>query len=369
MTVKTIFKALLGTIVVIVVSSFLIELFNISVTGMQIRQMTKMAARQACVLFTQETYKTGDGKGAVNLPNITASDGTEYVTGNFYGSTNPSAIWYRIYGLQDFVDFCGLSGRYANDTKLPRGFSSMYEAFPDLEILALSTGAIYDLDVENATVPDWSASDDSAAVKNYNKKIKAQAYSQNMFTTVNLGIPYMDDEIVSKMFRWNLTQILSNTLNTAIQKHEVTGDYFVNYKGFECYASQADIVKYQYRCYNLKNSTDRAEFSAVSNMLTGGGNLATDGYDRADNNIVTVVNIVYSIPISYRGITPIRSIFNYVWDHEVAGLDGEVDGTLEDRNWNTTTQNLELGGTGATGGAANGGNLSTLGELTYILVR
>ena len=368
MTVKTIFKALIGTIAIIVISSCLIELFNISVTGMQIRQMTKMAARQACVLFTQETYKTGGGKGAVNLPDIPAADGTRYITGNFYTSSDARAIWQSIFTSTDFKNFTTSGGRYA-DTRLPAGYGSLQEAFPDLEILALSSGAKYDPVVANAEVPGWNAAENSSAVINYNKKIKAQGYKDSMFTTVNLGIPYMDDEIVAKMFRWNLAQILSNTSSLSIQNLEGTNKYFVNYKGFECYASEAKILDYTYKCYNLDNAADKEEFKQVSNMLTAsrngvaGGGTGTLGsnYERDDNNIVTVVSIKYSVPVSYKGITPIRNIFNYVWSHEVAGLDGEVDGNLDGRTWNTETQDL-------VGGNIDGA-LSTLGELTYILVR
>ena len=368
MTVKSIFKTLIGTVVIIVFSSFLIELFNISITGMQIRQMTKMAAKQACVLFTQETYKTGGGKGAVNLPDVVAADGTVYTTGNFYGSdTRAEKIWSNIFNTSDFIEFCRMDGRYS-DTKPPAGYSgedAMYKAFPDLEILALSSGAKTDLNVENATVPSWNDSADSPNVINYNKKIKAQGYRESMFTTVNLGIPYMDDTIVSKMFKWNAAQILSNTLSSSIQQHEITGQYFVNYKGFECYANQARIEDYTYRCYNLNDPSDRLLFSQVSNMLVGGGNLGT-GYDRADNNIVTVVGIKYSIPISYRGITPIRNIFNYVWDNEVQGMEEDEYTRPEHYDWNYNTEKLEAGGTF---GESSEGTLSTLGELTYILVR
>ena len=61
MSVKSIFKILLGTIVIMISTSLFMELFNVSISGMQVKQMTRMAAKQACVLFTQETYKT-DGK-------------------------------------------------------------------------------------------------------------------------------------------------------------------------------------------------------------------------------------------------------------------------------------------------------------------
>ena len=75
MSVKTIFKVLIGTIVIIVLSSLTIEMFNISTTGLQVNQISRLSAKQAATLFSQETYKQiGEDGGAVNADNIRDSD-------------------------------------------------------------------------------------------------------------------------------------------------------------------------------------------------------------------------------------------------------------------------------------------------------
>ena len=74
MTVKGIFKVLLGTIIIMVVGSLALEMINITTTSLQLTQMSRIACRQAAVLFSQETYKDREydstAGGAVNMDNI-----------------------------------------------------------------------------------------------------------------------------------------------------------------------------------------------------------------------------------------------------------------------------------------------------------
>lgn len=372
MSVKTIFKTLIGTIMLLVMSSVIIELFNVNITGMQIRQMTNMSAKQACTLFTQETYKTNGSEGATKMANVLANDGSIYISGNYYsGKTNMYDIWESIYTTSAFSDFCnGRSTSGHKVSRLPSGYSTLYKAYPDLEILqiAVNSGG----NVAIPATPSWNASETSTAVKNYNKANKAQAYYDSMFTTANLGIPYLDDEIVNKMFRWNLAQILSNCDSDSIQK-DANGNYFINYKGFRCYAQAAEIYEYDYRTYNLKSSTDRVAFNNDTGM---NANQLGRGSDRVDNNFVTVVGIKYRIPISYAGITPIKNIFNYVWNNEVAGLDGTysgMSGSWANEKLSTVTNNVRDGIEYLQAGGVKGNNsaglMPSVGELTYVLVR
>ena len=377
MSVKTIFRVLLGTIVTMVMISVLVEFFNIHITGAQLRQMTKMSANQACALFTQETYKTKTGQGATRVSDVYAADGNVYISGNFYnGMTSASAIWDSIFDKSSFKDFCNSSGRYDNP-RLPSGYSTMTEAYPDLKLMQMAVQ--YHSNVPIPSVPSWDADENSSEVKAYNDALKAQTYYESMYTTVNLGIPYMDDEIVNKMFRWNLAQILSSCKPGTIQVDE-DGNYFVNYKGFRCYAKEAKITEYEYKVYDLTNSGDRQEFKKVSNMDWQQYNLfeASDNDDdREDNNLVAVVGIKYQIPISYVGITPIKKVFNYVWNQEVGGFNGQ-EGGYTPRSWanenvasvgNGVNDGIEYLQAGGINGSNSGGKYATVGNLTYILVR
>ena len=84
MSVKTIFKVLIGTIILMFVSSVIVELFNISTTGLQINQISKMAGHQACILFAQESYKKYISGGAIDSNDIVDTHGKPYISGKFY---------------------------------------------------------------------------------------------------------------------------------------------------------------------------------------------------------------------------------------------------------------------------------------------
>lgn len=392
MTVKGIFKTLIGTIFLMVSISVIIELFNVSITGMQVKQMVKMSAKQACVLFTQETYKTDNssttannqGKGSTNIAPVVNKDGTVYVTGNFYDGTTEQDIWNDIYNAGSFADFCNSAGRYSS-VELPTanagsGYSNLADAFPDLKILQMAVAGNTNTTINTDTL--WDLPDDHATVIAYNNALKAQAYKESMFTPVNLGIPYLDDEIVNKMFRWNVATILSNSDPDSIQEDE-QGNFFINYKGFRVYAQNARIKSYKYKVYNLKNDSDRNKFKldtgiSAKSDATSYGLRYENTADREDNYFVTAVEIEYQVPISYIGITPIKNIFNYAWNKEVAGFQSQGANTGGiDREW--ANEDLATVANSMDDSAADGieilnatsdsNALATLGKLTYILVR
>lgn len=403
MSVKTIFKTLLGTIFLMVTISVLIELFNVNISGMQIRQMTKMAAKQSCELFTQETYKINtSSSGAKSVSDVKNCDGTTYATGDFYGyrSTESSSsyaydVWHSIYGASAFKNFCTSSGRYGGASngsavRLAKKnssstYSSMQEMYPDLKLFYnVMNGSL-----SSVGTPGWDAS--NAEIKKYNDYMKAQTMEATMFTPVNIGVPYMDETVVNKMFRWHLAQILSNCDSDLIQKDE-DNQYFVNYKGFRCYVQKARIYSYQYSSFNLSVDSEKAAFKDLTGMSAdslGRGN------DKAENNIVTVVGINYEIPVSYKGITPIKRVFNYIWDMEVGGYNGTATPSTIHQDWGeealssvssardatghvtgtpTAITWLQAGGrkaaTGETGmSETNSGALPSVGHLTYTLIR
>ena len=67
MEVKGIFKTLIGTMVIIVMTSVIIEMFNLNTSSYMVNQYVRLAAEQTCSLFTQETYKSPDGiSGSIN---------------------------------------------------------------------------------------------------------------------------------------------------------------------------------------------------------------------------------------------------------------------------------------------------------------
>lgn len=374
MSVKSIFKILLGTIVIMISTSLFMELFNVSISGMQVKQMTRMAAKQACVLFTQETYKTDGKNGASKVTDIYADDGTFYLTGNFYGTTDAQTIWNNIYTNREFLDFCVTPEM------------QQYKSVQLLRKAALSDGYV---DIPEVT---WDSS--SAELAANVDATTAQMYYDNMYTTVNLGIPYMDKTVTNKMFQWNLAQLLSNCDNDLIQIDD-SGKHFINYKGFRCYADEAKITNYDYKVYDLSTSSGKTEFYNDTGMKASSLGISKGGsylYEKdaagniiKDNVLVTVVGIEYSIPMAYEGITPIRKIFKFAWNNEVKGFTGDGGGEVaaNRQDWGDDSFRAGVGsggleamtGGGITGYTYNGvdtgtnGVVPTSGRLVYVLVR
>ena len=109
MSVKKIFVILIGTVVLMVFSSVIIEIFNINVISQQLQQLTRTAASQSCELFVQESYKRADAGYACNMPDLKDSNGVSYISGNFYGSGNSTTLYNSIYkNNSSFSKLCTL---------------------------------------------------------------------------------------------------------------------------------------------------------------------------------------------------------------------------------------------------------------------
>ena len=109
MSVKKIFTILIGTIVLIAVSSAIIEVFNINVVSQQLKQLIRTSAEQSCELFTQESYKrTTHSTYSANMPAILNADNTEYISGDFYEDGSSTVIYDSIYkdSQSDFKKIC-----------------------------------------------------------------------------------------------------------------------------------------------------------------------------------------------------------------------------------------------------------------------
>lgn len=408
--VKMVFKALLGTIAFMVITSLCIELFNLNVTGLQIRQMTKMSARQAAELFTQETYKTDGaavGQGATSSPDLLAADGTIYADGKFYnGYSSAYMIYDYIYDNGAFAQFCNSSdgGSYYVDgaqyviSKTPRGtFKDSYTALKTMDI---AFNEDYNSYLDNpSNRPNWGDSDTSNKVYMWNIYTRAKAYRELMYTPINTGIPYLDARVMNKMFRWNLGQLLSNSDSDLVQLDDA-GRYYINYKGFKVYTDQAKITKYEYYVYDIENSSDKTAFKTLTGMNIDNGpnsihtNTHYETEEEREDNFIAVVSISYGVPMTYIGITPIRNIVNYVWGSEVQGLknygkpvkntgewgeaSNKVTSGADPLNYNAVADELETITSGTTSDyLSDGGNhsynsdsdaLFTNGYLTYTIV-
>jgi len=349
-TVKTIFKVLIGTVVIIVVSSLLIEIYNISTTGLQINQISKMAGRQACDLFSQETYKiydeSGNAGGIIDMGNIIDMYGSIYIEGKFYTSNDPETIYQDLYYSSDFKDWLSSEP-------------------------AVQKGDWYNLKLLDRAINDPSSLITDIDDPDYTEATTARLYRDVMMTPLNLGIPYLDLDTVNRMYRWNLAQLLSNCKPELIKIDE-DGITYVEFKGFRVFADSAAITNLEYKTFDLTDMSDRVEFNQITNINPDNIEFDVDinlkeNLDITDDERtrVCVVGIEYKVPITYEGITPIKQVFNFVWNNEVEGYNSGV-GRTGHQEWTSSVEDLESGGFH---GMDTEGVLPVPGKLIYHIMR
>lgn len=421
MSVKTIFKTLIGTIVTIVIISVCIELFNVNVSGLQIKTVCNMAAKQSAELFTQETYK-GEGDvysyteaKSANMRDIKAKDGTVYISGNFYGNSKyTSIIWSHIYGASNttFKNVCTMSkgssvsqtihvgnsaaknviykyeycspevsyidkvenGRYIHQTYQWAPYKNTNTPISIYKELGQLYAGIHESSVDsaaNAAITFEQYKNDAPIVRQKSYAINAKRMKEKYYTPVNIGFPYFDAEVTNKIFQWDLAMILSNGLSESIVKDE-NGTYYINYKGFRCYVQDAYITNFNYYIIDVK--TDAKQLGELTNMDAGKlrkVDIKNDNNASLENSYITVVGIEYTIPMAYQGITPLKNIFEYVWNNEVNGqTDSTVDPLQADRSNMKGTGTFSYATQNMTNSSDTGnGALPATGEIYYVLVR
>lgn len=330
MSVQTIFKVLIGTIVAMFVVSITLEMFNVHTTSLQLQSISKMSARQACVFFEQETYKRSDFHD-INTDDLYTADGTLAVQGTFYRGGSPEGIYNNLYGTGS--QFLSATGP-----------------------------------VKRQLLGNWESLD--LLVKKNDALGIGQYFADSLMTPLNLGITYLDRETVEKVFRWNLASILNNgqmsSGNRCLNIHsDSTGDY-VLYKGFRVYAADAQIYDIEYTILDLTRGTDKLKFKEYTNMdadvLTG--NMGNDD----ERKMVCLAGIKYRVPMKYEGITPMKRIMEMAWNQQVKGMrDNPNAGTSRGLVWNDDyLTSMESGGLE---GSAARGVLPVPGELIYYVVR
>lgn len=389
MTVKSIFKTLIGTILVIVVSSLLIEMFNLSVVSMQISMISKMAIKQSCELLSQETYRNGSGSGAIAMNDVVDKNGNSYISGDFYNvGLSPASVYYadtvwnKIYNSANFLSFSA-GGEYEtqdsehNIVKVNVS-TGITDNCANLALLAygIKTGgsASYTL------TSGWDATDEQLQRKS--DCSRANMMFSKRYTSANLGIPYMDADIINRMYRWNLAQLLSNCNPENIHTDE-TGEMYVMFKGFRVYCQYATVDEITYKAYTSLREDVASDYglSVGTDALTGVGKqqefykstnikpgdtqtgytsakakdliqIDVKGYSdmnlgksvavkpttiqggniRYDNIIIPTVELSYKSPVTYEGITPLRNIVTYIKNtgtHSGASKDGFDVSTIE----------------------------------------
>lgn len=358
-TVKTIFFTLIGTVVVIVFGTILAEYFNMTLVSATLTSIEKLGASQAVELFAQETYKNERGNGYSGVQDIYDCNGDLYISGDFYnGKRTANEIWESLYNSDKFKQF-------VSDVN--------YRSGSQLDALSIMTNAVkYKVSGVLPSEPVRSAySNSTEYLSAYRKYSSITRYANNLYTPINAGIPYIDKEVATRMFKWNITQLLSGCSSDNIRVDN-NGVQYVNYNGYMCYTGYAEITSITYKVYNITNETDRCKFSDITGLnpdnLSWEHTPETLGIDLNERKIVIVASIEYSMPVSYSGITPLSSVVKYT-NRRVVGIDNSApsEGTSE---FNPGSSALSGGGDyGASMIATRNGSSLSSGNLIFYIVK
>lgn len=318
MGVRIIFKTLIGTVVILILSMAIIEYINVATFAYQINQLTRLSVKKACDFYSKETYKENVGI----LADIIGFSGNVVIGGNVYDYNTREEIYDSLY--RDSFDFVSW---YSNH----RGI------WDNLDLLA------YGLNIGGAPVSGEN-------------ELIAEYMADTHVTPINLGVTYIDKDSIEKTTRWNLTAILSNGLADNIVDNDPEGRIYVKYKGFRVYTPEARITRIDYRTLDINNDAEEIR------QLTKLDDLESI---RFENNKFVVAGIYYSIPIAYEGITPLDNIISFANKYRVEGLKYESTNNIGTETHVVKTEDLEGGGFS---GSIVGG-LPIKGSLTFIVTR
>lgn len=381
--VRNIFLTLIGTVVLIAAISIFAEFINISLNGVMLQQRTKLSCEKALTLFCQESYKARTSAsgakygGSLAVDNVRSADGEEYISGDFYGSESVEEIYARLYAngtdFGTWVDGGTIANRF--DASEVMNGTDLY--WTNIDLLAK-----YFADPSEKTMPkienyyspggDWDAAFEAYTedMDIYTDWVIGKNFADTYTTPINFGVPYIDVETATHMFRWNLAQNLSGCRPEAIRRDD-SGELCVEIDGFRVYADRATL-EIEYRVYDMNDPSDRNEFLKLTNIYakdpdTGEWNLAFAedanvvqsllGTDTDERMYICILGVSYKVPVSYIGVSPIRHVFEFFWNYEVNGAveSGKVAGYSEattgdgitardKRFWNTAASDMGGGG-------------------------
>lgn len=317
MGVKTIFKVLIGTIAILLLSMVVIEYINVATFSYQINQLTRLSVKKACDFYSKETYKSNVGL----LRDIVGASGNNVIGGNIYDYNTDEEIYNSLYtNSSDFINW----------------YSQHSGIWDKLDLLA------YGLNIGGKIVDGEDA-------------LIAKYMADTQVTPINLGVTYLDKDSIEKVTKWNLTAIISNGLANNIIDNSSDGRVYTKYKGFRVYTTEAQITGIDYRILDINN-----DVSEIKN-LTRLENLDSMEFE---NSKFVVAGITYSIPIAYEGVTPLENVIRLTNEYRVKGI--------ANRNADKGNQTHLIKSENLEGGGFSGSSLGSLpikGELTFIVTR
>lgn len=350
MSVKTIFKCLILTVLISVVGLMLVEIYNIAMISPMVRVLMNRNLSQACQLFAQETYKqsSDDGKLRGVADRLVSAEGGDFskndmlMSGNLYmRKTNDVAsnsdvmhtkdeVYNFIYNSDEF------RGWYANTP-------SLAGKFKELDKLAYALKADVPDNVKNSLTKEDIADG------------KRDLDSQ--MTALNIGATYLDKTTITNIARYQLVATLMNNIPSNLvlnsntdndtksgmvyskDKSSVDGrdEPYVKFNGFWVYWDTLEINSIDYKVYDLGYVQDNGNYTEVDKIntlefqeLTG---IQVKDYiqkskitEDDERRYVVVAELSYSCKVRYEGTTALSKVIKYAFssDRRVQGLtDGD----------------------------------------------
>lgn len=297
------------------------------------------------------------GGGMTSIADIVDNQNRLYISGDFYGSDNAEEVYRKMYSKQPIGS--------GNFTEWLTSTPELYKSGSYLKWEELDTFNRI-LNNPSSLRSSLSSTDmDRQHLLEYQKYSNGKRMVTEMYTPINMGIPYLDKDITNHMFQWNLASILSHCNKENIRTDEA-GKQYVYYSGYRVYVQDAKITNYDYQVFDLTDTTQCRKFTELTNM-TQPDLLAYSGIQ--DRNYVMLVGIEYTVPMTYEGITPLKRIYEYAMsdDTQVEGYGNNQIVANTHKNYIYSVGNMSLGG--ENGGNAGGGKMSRSGRVMFSLIR
>lgn len=327
MSVKGIFKILVGTIVFMIVGLLLVEYLNITSASTFMKGLLTNTIKTSCDYFAAETYKGNTGKDGGtnytlgNMPDIYDIANQHAVSGRFFehsdGDASPGGVWKKLYKESD--DFKNwYSGSF--DKGLYCNVSPVANTWRNLDMVYYGITGL------------------NKAHLTGSEKRMGESYAENYMTPLNMGIPYMDKDTLTRIIKYNMVknfsenqsvnifssasarQVLADRgMTTKRISYSTTGSgysivdipAFVQYKGFRVYYDSFKIKDIKYLEFDISTTQGATALEHYTNMnadyLYNG---LTDDLDERRN--ICVADIEYTIDVDYVGITPIARAMNFI---------------------------------------------------------
>lgn len=399
MGVKSIFKILISVPCIIILTLVLTEYINVALQSQILKNKLKLGADAAASLFEAENYKNYSSNSAQspNKSDIEAADGTKYISGEFYPKeainlSSKDSLSKSIYNYM-----YDINGDITTLNSAQKQFNSFVDNLYNKNI-SLGNLKYYlnaKLNGAEPTKPGAYNSYESTekyeeAWTDYNRKYMGYLIYKNRYTPLNMGICYFDKDVLLRMAKWEVTQMVSNCDSANIVTND-KGEHYIQNNGFGIYVDKMETdgidtsndgietligeaigsgdVDYKlntdasimYVTFDLKkpearkwllaltgidakgteaNSsdwkityTDKWDETHTYSLKSPGADskglgLDWDNIDTDMRRYFTVAFVKYKVPISYKGITPLTTAFNWLSHNQVKGLNETEPGVL-----------------------------------------